>query len=1006
MLGAGSSITWNAPNTPGTYSILCTVTTPSTVSTGSGVYGIAYQTTDVNVVAAIEPVTINSINVSPLTVHPGDTITLTYNVTNPGASQYAILGASIGPSGTSNWPISDSSNDATVNIISGTGNVSRQFTVPADTLPGNYDLLGALWNDLNNSNQIDSNVDTILSSVPIRPALVIQANNIPGNVFLSANYYCNATIAPAIMIEWNIATGATSYDVYRNGSLYAPRIGGISFNDISNVTAGQTYTYYVVANNVSGSTPSSTVTVNVPSNVCASQTACTGYTYSPWSACTNGSQSRTQTGTIPTGCVGTPSTTPVLTQKCGALYSVSITPPGPTTTGSFVTLSVTLDMVAPVGGVTVNVQSSNMTAFPVPTTIMIPAGQSTNGVSVQAGSVSIVTPVTVTASYDGISVNTTVNVGPGVNGQLAVTPSVWQPTFTVGDQPATLAFQINNLSTGSLSGTISANVSWLTVNGHASYSWVAPESVSVTATPAGLSPGNYTGTLTITAPTASNSPKTVPVTMTILAPLQITTTSLPIATWGQPYSFQFQASGGNGYTWSLQDGQLPPALTLSSAGLISGTLISSSSPQSFVITIGLTDSAYQLTYTKFTLSVQVPITISTNAPGSFQFIVGTAYVQPPNGNNSMSFSSTGGTSPYSWSASGLPSGLSIDAASGFVIGTPTQPGTFAMKITATDSTGRTGSMIFNMVVVTTPLLITNTGNVQTPTLPSGTVGVAYNQYLNATGGSNAGYQWTLSPGALPPGLTGGVNPNATCTSSCSFQISGMPTQAGTFNFTLQVKDSLNNSAQQSFSLIINSGTPPQITTTTLPQATVGQAYTPTTFTATGGAGGYEWSFVGGYFDSGIQLSAEGTLSGTPTAGNDCYTGLGIWVGNQPPFGNFVEHDLQVRVTDAAAQSTNSKQYCLVAYYPTPQVTTVTPANVPFDAQPHTITVTGTNFRNNAWVYINGGGFVPTTYVNSTTLTFSITPNGTPYYAPGGPYTLWVVQPYTTGCNQDKGFTIN
>ncbi len=44
--------------------------------------------------------------------------------------------------------------------------------------------------------------------------------------------------------------------------------------------------------------------------------ACTGYTYSSWSACTNGQQTRTVTGNTPAGCTGAPSAAPVLTQTC------------------------------------------------------------------------------------------------------------------------------------------------------------------------------------------------------------------------------------------------------------------------------------------------------------------------------------------------------------------------------------------------------------------------------------------------------------------------------------------------------------------------------------------------------------------------------------------------------------------------------------------------------------------------------------------------------------------
>lgn len=74
-----------------------------------------------------------------------------------------------------------------------------------------------------------------------------------------------------------------------------------------------------------------------------------------------------------------------------------------------------------------------------------------------------------------------------------------------------------------------------------------------------------------------------------------------------------------------------------------------------------------------------------------------------------------------------------------------------------------------------PLVIT------TLSLPSATVGSSYSGTLNASGGI-APYTWTVISGALPPGLS----------LSTSGVISGTPTTAGTYNFTVQVIDPLGN----------------------------------------------------------------------------------------------------------------------------------------------------------------------------------------------------------------------
>jgi subtilisin-like proprotein convertase family protein len=76
--------------------------------------------------------------------------------------------------------------------------------------------------------------------------------------------------SPAVRLNWTPSSGATSYDVYRNGGLYSPGNTGTTFYNSANVTAGQTYTYFIRARNASGSRDSNTITVFIPSNICFS----------------------------------------------------------------------------------------------------------------------------------------------------------------------------------------------------------------------------------------------------------------------------------------------------------------------------------------------------------------------------------------------------------------------------------------------------------------------------------------------------------------------------------------------------------------------------------------------------------------------------------------------------------------------------------------------------------------------------------------------------------------
>ncbi len=147
---------------------------------------------------------------------------------------------------------------------------------------------------------------------------------------------------------------------------------------------------------------------------------------------------------------------------------------------------------------------------------------------------------------------------------------------------------------------------------------------------------------------------------------------------------------------------------------------------------------------------------------------------------------------------------------------------------------------------TTSLTITTTA------LSAGQLQISYQQTLQAAGGITP-YTWSITTGSLPPGLT---------LASSTGQISGKPTQAGTFSFTVQVADSSRLTASKAFSLSIASSQL-TITTTSLPNGTIGQAYS-ATLAATGGATPYTWSVALGTLPSGLSLSTAGLIAGTPT----------------------------------------------------------------------------------------------------------------------------------------------
>ncbi|MGH9631068.1 MAG: putative Ig domain-containing protein, partial [Bryobacteraceae bacterium] len=330
----------------------------------------------------------------------------------------------------------------------------------------------------------------------------------------------------------------------------------------------------------------------------------------------------------------------------------------------------------------------------------------------------------------------------------------------------------------------------------------------------------------------------------------ITTASpLPQGTVGTMYSHTFAASGGISllYNWTVETGSLPPGLMLSAAGVLSGT---PSAAGDFTFSIRVRDLVNQSEPKQFAVRIMGVVSISTASPLP-EGTINTPY--------SQTLAASGGIPPYNWTitSGSLPAGLSLGAATGQISGTPTAAGPSSFTVQATDSASASATKPFALTISVPALAIA------TPSpLPAGRVGSGYSQTLAVTGGT-APYAWSVSAGALPPGLNLGP---------ANGMLTGTPSQVGDYNFTVQVTASGSTPATKAFALRVDA---PELAITTespLPEARVGAAYSQT-LAAAGGTPPYNWTVTAGALPAGLSLNAtSGRLSGTPTAaGNFPFT---------------------------------------------------------------------------------------------------------------------------------------
>ncbi|MDY7225008.1 putative Ig domain-containing protein [Hyalangium rubrum] len=260
---------------------------------------------------------------------------------------------------------------------------------------------------------------------------------------------------------------------------------------------------------------------------------------------------------------------------------------------------------------------------------------------------------------------------------------------------------------------------------------------------------------------------------------------------------------------------------------------------------------------------------------------------------------TGGTPPLTYSAQGLPEGITLDAQTGTLSGSPSTAGSFEFDLSVSDSAGLGDQERYALVVFEAPRFVTSA-------LPVGFAEAPYFTQLEATGGKPP-LTYAISGDPLPPGLV--LEPSGA--------IRGTPSTHGTSAVAFVVTDAHGVVKRAPFTLEVR---PPPLSINPPP---LSDSYRGSplsiTFTGSGGVLPYRWSQLSGTWPPGTTLGNEGVLSGTPTTpGTFTFT---------------------VQLTDSLG-STATRTLSVTVYEP-PSIPAVTLGDG-YVSEPYTTTIPGTN----------------------------------------------------------------